>query len=339
MKSETAKQPGNSSRVRLIVILAIAGCIAGIVLAYIFQWDWTGFMESTGPDVLQYQSTKTLWDWLQLLVIPGVFLFIAYRFNLAANRTKDENARMRMHMEQELASDIQNEALLQGYLDKMSELLLDNKLQHEQPNVGARTIARARTLTVLYRLDPDRKGSLIRFLYESGLLNQDECIIDLSQADLSQVNLSSVNLSGIDLSNTNMTGAQLSDTELSNANLTNVNLLESKCVNANLREALLKGADLSSCDLSGANLTSAKMFQCKLLGARLNGARLGEADLTESDLRDANLYRTVLKQANLSQARLDNAMLDHADLTDARCSTSQLKKARSIHGIVGMNIP
>lgn len=46
--------------------LAVVGAAAFIVAAYIRRWEWAGFTasEKTG------QGPKTLWDWLQLLVIP-----------------------------------------------------------------------------------------------------------------------------------------------------------------------------------------------------------------------------------------------------------------------------
>src|SRR5438445_4683284 len=52
-------------------------------------------------------------------------------------------------------------------------------------------------LTVLHRLDDDRKKSVLQFLHESGLIYRDKGIIDLSGADLSGTNLSIISLVGV----------------------------------------------------------------------------------------------------------------------------------------------
>ncbi|MGZ3611524.1 MAG: hypothetical protein ACXVBU_15830, partial [Ktedonobacteraceae bacterium] len=59
---------------------------------------------------------KTLWDWLQLLIIPVVLALGGYLFTYTTGRT-----------EREIASDRQCEEALQAYIDKISELLLEKQ--------------------------------------------------------------------------------------------------------------------------------------------------------------------------------------------------------------------
>jgi Pentapeptide repeats (8 copies) len=135
-----------------------------------------------------------------------------------------------------IAEDKQREATLNTYLDRMSELLLDQNLK--DPKV--RELARARTLTALRSLDPFRKGVLVQFLYESGLIKNDNLVVDLTDADLSNVDLSSA-----DLSNANLSGANLFGTNLSNATLTHAFLFEATVTGPNLSNAILIDANLS----------------------------------------------------------------------------------------------
>ena len=104
-----------------------------------WTWTWTGF-------------NKSLWDWMQLLIIPAALAVVAIWFNRVERRN-----------EQDIASDNQQEAALQAYLDKMSELLLKEGLRKPETDNEVRKIGRARTLTVLRKLDPERKGSLLPF--------------------------------------------------------------------------------------------------------------------------------------------------------------------------------
>src|SRR5215204_1004600 len=98
------------------------------------------------------------------------------------------------------------------------------------------TVARARTLTVLGRLDSGRKRSVLQFLYESGLIYKEQTLLDesdlirripnivrLLQADLSEADLFGADLFEADLSRANLSGANLSQADLSRANLSGAN--------------------------------------------------------------------------------------------------------------------
>jgi hypothetical protein len=159
---------------------------------------WTGFGE------------KKLWDWLQLLsalAIPIVLAFAGYWF------TSQQDARQR-EIEEQRADD----AALQAYLDQMSTLLLDKDLRDSAEDSEARTLARARTLTVLGRLDARRRTQVLRFLSEANLIrsvNGKHPVLLLNDANLSGANLPI----GADLSDTNLSSADLSGAYLAFAYL------------------------------------------------------------------------------------------------------------------------
>ncbi|HEY4033408.1 MAG TPA: hypothetical protein VGL94_05530 [Ktedonobacteraceae bacterium] len=132
-----------SSIVISIVIITVVTLIVVIILGYHFDWDWTGLGPYTPPNS-NYQRGKTLWDWLQLLVIPAVLAIAGYVFTLMTSknerrateqRSKDEQkaAEQRSQTERDIALDNQQENQLQDYLDRMSELLLEKNLRKSMP--------------------------------------------------------------------------------------------------------------------------------------------------------------------------------------------------------------
>jgi uncharacterized protein YjbI with pentapeptide repeats len=134
-----------------------------------------------------------------------------------------ESTRQRAKIELEVAIENQRENALQMYLDRISELLLTQNLLSSDPEDARRDIARIWTLTVLRRLDSERKSTLIRFLYDSGLIRGhkvyrgDEVmgpVIHLMNADLSGADLSEANLKGADLSEANLSGAKVTREQL-----------------------------------------------------------------------------------------------------------------------------
>ena len=261
-----------------IGVLVLVGLIGLIFAGYWFNWDWTGFNEHIGPRVPQYQPTKTLWDWLQLLLIPLVLAVAALLFNRATTRT-----------EQTIALDKQREDLLQAYLDRMSELLLEKKLA-TSPSEEASNVARVRTITLLFQLDARRIGYVFAFLREAGLMS--------AYSDSSIVSLSQANLNKIDLSQANLSEANLSEANLGQANLRQANLRQANLYIANLSEANLSEADFRQADLNNTNLRQADLRQ-----ANLRQANLSEADLSEADLSEANLIRTIVTEAQLKKAK------------------------------------
>ncbi len=259
-----------------------------IVIALIFagyRINGTGFGEQivTIKQGQQYQASKTLWDWMQLLVIPVVLALVAIWFNRIDKKNELTIAQNRSNDEQARTLDNQRENALQGYFDRMSELVLRENLDTPQASDKVRTIARARTLTILPMLDANRKTSVLQFLAESRLNN----IISLRGADFQEVCLRGVVLYEADLDEANLSRAILALANLRGADL----------VFANLRETSLVGADLSNANFRVADLRRTKLAFSKLIGANLIGADLREADLTGADLSGAIIDETSLSKA------------------------------------------
>ena len=97
----------------------------------------------------------TLWEWVKLLMVPAVIAAGGIWFN-----------RQQRQRELEIAEQRAQDEALQEYLEQMSQMLTDKErpLRRAQPGDDLSTVARARTLTVLTRLDDDRKGTVVRFL-------------------------------------------------------------------------------------------------------------------------------------------------------------------------------
>jgi hypothetical protein len=110
----------------------------------------------------KFEPAKTLWDWLDLLIVPAVLAAAGYLFtssqNRATRRATDARAR---------------DVALQTYLDKMSELLIDGHLHEMDDEYDTmRIAARARTLAVLSQMDPLGKKTVLLFLREARLINR-----------------------------------------------------------------------------------------------------------------------------------------------------------------------
>jgi hypothetical protein len=139
-------------------------------------WSVVCFALFTIAVYIGYRYDITLWDWLNLLVVAVVIAGVGIWFN-----------RQQRERELEIAEHRTQDEGLQAYLDVMSQLLTDEKRPLRRAQIGdsLSSVARARTVTVLPRLDGERKARVVQFLYESGLIAKGRPILDLLRVDLS----------------------------------------------------------------------------------------------------------------------------------------------------------
>jgi uncharacterized protein YjbI with pentapeptide repeats len=221
-------------------------------------------------------------------------LWSVYQFNAQQNANLEQQQASQLQ-----ALDQQRQTTLNDYLNDMSSLLLADKLGSAPSGSPVRAIAVARTDTAIRNLDGNRKGTLVRFLWEANLINNPTPVVRLYQVNLHDADFVGANLQHADLS----TDAQLNDADLQDTDL----------VGSDLVNADLSAADLTSANLSCSTLGGGVVVECGgARGADLDDANLVDADLTSADLQGANLSR--------------------ADLLGAQVTASQLAQASSIQG-------
>ena len=137
------------------------------------EYSITGLSKVSGEP----PQRKTVWDWLQLLIIPLLIFFLGIGFTYVQNQTSLQIAQANRNKDLQIANDQQQEAALQTYLNGMSDLLLTKHLRESGMNDEVRDVARADTLAVLHRLDGKRKAYALLFLAESGLIDRDKTIV------------------------------------------------------------------------------------------------------------------------------------------------------------------
>lgn len=242
----------------IIVIVLVLVSLAFAFSVRRYGWTWTGFVHYTTPksDTEEFHPGKTLWDFMQLLIIPLVLVVGGFLLNQAQRQ-----------QELDIAKDREEERALQSYLEAMTELLLEKHLRTPEEGSEVESIARARTLTILRSLSGGRKSSILRFLYEAKLIDKEKAVI---------------NLRGADLGGAFLVGANLEEADLEGAWLVGAYLMAAILVRANLEGAFLEGADLMLADLMEANLRGADLRGANLEGANLEGANLWEAKYNDA---------------------------------------------------------
>lgn len=251
-----------------ILVLCIGILIVIITSNVISKFKWSGFQK------------KSFWDWLQLLIVPVILAFGAFYLN-AASQIRDD----------EIADERKQQELLKDYFTKMQNLIIETERikssrssnpgkdkpqspPKSQPiNPGQETtrllpefipVATALTLEVLDELDGKRKGKVIVYLADSGLIVAKDKDKDKNNPI---IHLTTANLEGIELKDVDLNHINISSANMKKANLTTVGLI---------------GANLSSSDFSGSTLETIDFDQAILVNSNFYDANL--KDITISDL-------------------------------------------------------
>lgn len=222
-------------------------------------YPWTGF------------HGKTLWALFDEILIPGVLGILAASIAIQQIAI--------MQQQNNIADEQLKGGVLQNYTSLIQGLVLDKNLRQSKPGDDVRIIATTQTTLSLKQLDGERKATLLLSIYQLGLINAPDPIIDLRGADLSGADLKDATLSGANLNRANLSRVECDHTDLQGASLFEVDLSS-----ANLRYANLTSADLRDSDLSSADLYRAVFDHTSLTGASLNSAKLTSATITSQQL-------------------------------------------------------
>jgi hypothetical protein len=101
-----------------------------------------GEKQGRKPWTLREFGGKTLWDWLQLLVVPVVLSLITVAFALWQDQRQQRTENQRTDAERQLAEQRAQDEALQDYLDQMGSLLLEKDLRTSEEKSEVQTLAR-----------------------------------------------------------------------------------------------------------------------------------------------------------------------------------------------------
>jgi hypothetical protein len=242
--------------------------------------DWVGVGErrwKKSPDE-EVQPRKTAWDFLQLLIVPLILVTIGLVFN--AREQEHQDAQIRQ--DRALAEAAREDETLDAYYATMGRLMLDRHLISPKPRYEVSEFARTTTLAAVRRLDGARKGEVVKFLYEAGLLATTRTNGRVSSFPI-------ISLDGADLRGADLRKAELVAPEASPPVENSVDL------RGDLRGARFDGASLYSVDLSRADLRGASFRRAFLAGVSFaHNKQLGDVSFMQAELNHVSLGASKL---------------------------------------------
>ena len=155
---------------------------------------------------------KTLWDWLQLLIVPAILIGVTFAWSATQTRSDNKREDRRIAADRAAAEEARQDATLQAYLDQMSGLMLDKKLLTStgQRGQGGRAYRHPHRASPLGRRAKGRGRTLLARGPAPGreARRRRSPIVELEGADLRGADLRGADLTGADLVGVDLTGAE-----------------------------------------------------------------------------------------------------------------------------------
>ena len=231
--------------------------IAVLLMAFLlnsYSFPWTGFGDFETPTG-EFVRGKTLWDWMELALIPLVLSLGALYFSNVQRRTELERAKRSEQAD-----------ILQNYFDRMQGLILDRGLLEAETASPVTTMAMMLTRTTFDRLEPEQKTRALQFLDGTGLTTA-------THSEDLKISLTGISLDGVGL-----------PTSYANGSFFGADFRF-----ANMTGARFDMADFRGADFMGTHLENTKMMYCDFSAANLEGAFLKGANLFGSKFSDQTI--------------------------------------------------
>jgi len=322
----------------VIGAFALSAAVAFIAAAYRRGWRWTGLPADPGDGspAAPPRPAKTLWDWLQLLIIPLVLALAAFALNATQDSRDRKQEDRRAARDRAIAADRAQEDTLRAYLQQMSDLITNQRLRAtgRQGRSDVPTLERVLTLIALRRLNSERKSLVVQFLAESHLITRTVIYretargprVDVEgdpQVTLYHADLRGVVLRDLPPSSTEYEsgGEAIVAEDFSGANLQHADFRGAGVDAVSFDEADLRNADFTDAYLDGASFGGSCLSGTRFVRASVNTSDPSETkvtDFTGAEGRNVDFSAAQLNKANFEDARLTDVTLRGANTDGVR---------------------
>jgi uncharacterized protein YjbI with pentapeptide repeats len=300
------------------------------------------------------QASKSMSSLLLPLMLGIFTVVITINQQNAAKQQRAEDrktAEEHRRLEREIAAERYRDDIFDAYIKEMGQLL-ENHSGSLVSNQVLMTLARAKTLNIIRRLDPQRNIRIIRFLHESEQLSgtREQRSLDLSTAELPNIDfrhlaiygkqLDNISLASTFLSNatfislgmkhnnfsrtllndSSLSSTQLENVEFSFAELNDVNFISARLSHVNFSHTTFNDSNLSYTWLENVNFSTARFYNVNFSSAVLNWVKFPSTEVDHVNFSSAKLFNIDFSSANLSHVDFSFALLTNIDFSSANLS-------------------
>jgi len=116
MQDKNLSTDNQKKSLKMVSIFVFGGLMVISIMLCLYHQEWTGF------------KGKTLWDWLDLFLIPLVLVLFIPGAHWVVRKAQERQAKMEL----EIARDYQREEMMKNYIEYVTGLILEKKFGSQE---------------------------------------------------------------------------------------------------------------------------------------------------------------------------------------------------------------
>lgn len=321
-----------------LIILFLLAIVSFIILAYFFEWDWSGFGEIVVRKTENYEirPAKSLWDLLDLLIIPlalGAGTILIQRMEKNRELMLKEDTKLRLAGERENLF-IKHRIELS---DSMNEVLMTKGLDtRRDSNDYVQLIDTFRKLNgtgnrLLINNIIDQAPSKLKSEIEEYFVSSEEwrsghfdrspnMILMIDAYDMRAIDFKGVYLYGFAFIGVNNSFSDFSESILRNSVYDRCFVKSSNYSNSYLNEIHLVNSTFENTDFSNTFIKNAFIIDCNIINSSFIDAKLKNIIFNRNVILDGCDFRG----AEIEHIHFGGAMLDGCDFRGAKITNKEI---------------
>lgn len=282
-------------------------------------------------------------------VVLGVFTILSTynQWSMENSRNKQQSELESERHQQQISMNLDKyrNDLLVDYIEKMGAMLEKHNfsLTHD---LDLAALASAKSLSTLAQLDPHRVSRVIRFLYDTKLIENSEqrAALDISTANLSFIDKEVLKrkqyrggliLDGILLENTMLVDVLLENTKFKSAKLHNISFSSSTTDYDDQsmtirRSTVMIDVDFALTFINRVDFISAKLENICFFRAKLQEASFLNGTLDQVRFTNATLQKVDYSYGQLKKVSFDKAQLHHVSFHGAKLFENTFRETNMV---------
>ncbi|CAF4825849.1 unnamed protein product [Rotaria socialis] len=268
------------------------------------------------------QASKSISS-LLLPVMLGIFTVVITVNQQNANKQQREEdqkaAEENRRVERDIAAERYRDDIFDAYIKGIGQLfekyngsLISNRVPM--------TLARAKTLNIFRRLDPQRNIRIIRFLHESEQLSgtREQISLDLSTAELPGIDFRHLAIYRKQLDNISLASTFLSNATFIGVGMKHINFSRTRFNDSSWSSAQLENVEFTFAELHDANFLSARFNFVNFSNTSFDNSNLSFAWLENVNFSSASFHKVNFSSAVLNWVKFPSAIIDHVNFSSSQ---------------------
>lgn len=265
--------------------------------------SWFGIYEDPiplnmpGNYIIIHQQSKTLWDWLQLLLVPIILILGGFWLNRSESRHSLEMQKSINDTNLSIEKERFEDGILNSYINDIAQMIINSDTAKLRTN-RIMAVYKIKTLTTLNRLNSERRNYLIQFLVDSKMLNYWDFL-----SDFKNIHVSGIFFNDVSFDDFKFIGSSISSSRFFSCSIQSSKSSHSDFTSSMFNDMKINIFDISSSKFIQSSLVKVIFSECKIKDSKFYGSKIQHSSLGNSTIESSDLSCSTISNTNFSDTK------------------------------------